>query len=228
MSTPGTIPPTGIVLADARPLFRCGLLHVLAQAFATHQLLEVSTAHTLLDLVSSQPLRLVILSTNLPDGPARPENVLSALREAQPQVAIIVIVDPATTSELAMLRLLRQRISSLLLRTITPAEICAAVGAVLQHGSYYPAYALQLLENQLHQRPSRTAEGFSNRQLEVLRLIAADYSNEEIAEYLCTSVRTVEYHRSQMLQKAGVRTTLGLVLFAQRQGLLSLEPAPAL
>jgi DNA-binding NarL/FixJ family response regulator len=64
---------------------------------------------------------------------------------------------------------------------------------------------------------------FTSRQIEILHLMAEDRSNEEIARCLFTSVRTVEYHRSQMLQKAGTRTTLGLVLFALQQGILRLD-----
>ncbi len=221
-------PPPGILVADTLPLFRQGLLHVLAHSFVAHPLYEATTAPEVLRQAAEQAPGLVIMAASLPGAPADPAAVLATLREQHPQLAVVVVIDPDTTSELAALRLLRQNVSALLPRTALPQEVCHTAHTVLQQGRCYNEYALHLLQSQLHHRHlPRTADCFSARQLEVLRLIAADHSNEEIAEYLCTSVRTVEYHRSQMLQKAGTRTSLGLVLFAQRQGLLALpQPGP--
>ncbi|MBO2009713.1 response regulator transcription factor [Hymenobacter negativus] len=214
-----------ILVADALPIFRHGLLQVLSQAFAAHALCEAATAPEVLAVAQRWAPDVVVMAAGLPDAPADPGAVLAALRAQQPQVAVVVVIDPDTTPELVALRLLRQNVSALLLRTAPPQEVCETVRAVLAHGRCYNEYALNLLQSQLHHRQlPRPADCFSARQLEVLRLIADDHTNEEIAEYLCTSVRTVEYHRSQMLQKAGTRTTLGLVLFAQRQGLLSAPP----
>jgi DNA-binding NarL/FixJ family response regulator len=214
------------LVADALPLFRQGLLHVLAHSFAAHLLYEAATAPEVLCIAQKQALGLVIMAAGLPDAPTDPSAVLATLREQWPQLAVVVVIDPDTTPELTTLRLLRHNVSALLPRTALPEEVCHTVHTVLQHGRCYNEYALHLLQSQLpHRHLPRTADCFSARQLEVLRLIAEDHSNEEIAEYLCTSVRTVEYHRSQMLQKAGTRTTLGLVLFAQRIGLLA-APQP--
>ena len=62
------------------------------------------------------------------------------------------------------------------------------------------------------------ATEFSARELEVLRLVVADYSNLEIADRLFVNVRTVETHRRNLLQKAGTRTMVGLAVLAVREG----------
>ncbi len=59
---------------------------------------------------------------------------------------------------------------------------------------------------------------FSIRELEVLRLVAADWTSQEIAEHLCISPRTVETHRRMMLEKAGTRSMIGLVSQSVRHG----------
>ena len=220
--------PPGILVADALPLFRQGLLHVLAHSFKAHLLYEATTACEVLRIAQRQAPDLVIMAAGLPGTPTDPAAVLATLREQRPQTAVVVVIDPGTTPELTTLRLLRHNVSALLPRTALPEEVCHTIHAVLEHGRCYNEYALSLLQSQQpHRHLPRVADCFSARQLEVLRLIAEDHSNEEIAEYLCTSVRTVEYHRSQMLQKAGARTTLGLVLFAQRQGLLAVPQLSA-
>ena len=66
--------------------------------------------------------------------------------------------------------------------------------------------------------PYLVTENFSARELEVLRLVVADHCNEEIANNLFISVRTVETHRRNLLQKAGARTLVGLVARAVREG----------
>ena len=62
------------------------------------------------------------------------------------------------------------------------------------------------------------AGSFSPRELEVLRLVVADQCNDEIADHLCLSVRTVESHRRTLLHKAGTRTLVGLAARAVREG----------
>ena len=227
MSCSEASPATIILVADAAPLLRCGLQHTLAQAFGECQLLEAATMPELLRLAAQQLPQLILLAPNLPEAPADPAALLRALRDLHPEVAVVVLADPDTTSELDLLRLLRQNVNGLLLRTATLAEVRSTVGTVLRHGRCDSEFIFMLLHSHL-QRQTKLPQTavFSGRQLEVLRLVAQDLTNEEIAECLFTSVRTVEYHRSQMLQKAGTRTTLGLVLFALRQGLLPPNVTP--
>lgn len=62
---------------------------------------------------------------------------------------------------------------------------------------------------------------FSDREMDVLRLIADGYTNEEAADKLFTSKRTVEGHRQAMIDKTGSRNSLALITFAMRNGLLA-------
>ncbi|WP_165370423.1 response regulator transcription factor [Hymenobacter persicinus] len=226
MTTADFCAPGGILVADAEPLFRSGLRYVLNQTFAAHALREAGTAAELMALVSRQPPALVVLTTNLPDTAGELPQLLTDLRAAQPQLAILALLEPAAATELTILRLVRQRISGLLPRAATPSEVSEAVAAVLQGGQHYAAWTFPCLPDPASGLPPAPAI-FTPRQLEVLRLVADDHSNEDIAEYLGMSVRTVEYHRSQMLHKTGTRTTLALVLFARRRGWLCFAPVEA-
>ncbi|MFD2784945.1 helix-turn-helix transcriptional regulator [Hymenobacter rubripertinctus] len=67
-------------------------------------------------------------------------------------------------------------------------------------------------------RHPRPATAFSRRELEVLRLVVDDHCNQEIADQLCLSVRTVESHRRALLHKTGAKTLVGLVVQALREG----------
>ncbi|MCB2407475.1 response regulator transcription factor [Hymenobacter lucidus] len=215
------LPPVGVILvADAVPLLRQGLVQVLAQAHAGYCLLQAGTTAELLLLTQQLSPALVLTAADLPGAPPRAEGLLTALREIKPDLPVVALTDPVATPEPDLLRLLRHNVSGLLARSASISEVSEMVSSVLQRGRFYNEATLRLLQSQLagRPRPARLRTELSNRQLEVLQLIAEEYCNEEIAGLLSTSVRTVEYHRSQMLQKTGTRTTLGLVLYALRQG----------
>ncbi|RYU79912.1 response regulator transcription factor [Hymenobacter persicinus] len=232
--TSSFLPPTGVILvADAVPLLRLGLVQVLTQASAGYCLHQAATWPELLALTQQLAPALVVTSPDLPGAPAKPEALLTTLRATNPQLPVVVLTEPAATPESCLLRLLRHNVSGLLARSASTAEVCEMVAGVLRQGQFYSASMLALLQRQLERRTRGTSPKteFTPRQLAVLQLIAEDYCNEEIAELLSTSVRTVEYHRSRMLQQTGTRTSLALVLFALRRGLFAnsglsvLEPA---
>lgn len=62
---------------------------------------------------------------------------------------------------------------------------------------------------------------FSNRELEILQLIALEYTNEEIADKLCLAKRTVDNHRVNLMQRVNVKNTAGLISYAFRNGLVA-------
>jgi DNA-binding NarL/FixJ family response regulator len=74
------------------------------------------------------------------------------------------------------------------------------------------------LESTVIQRVDRPLPFFSKRELEILKLMAQDFDNEKMAETLFLSVRTVESHKRNMLEKTGMRSSVGLVVLAIRQG----------
>jgi DNA-binding NarL/FixJ family response regulator len=214
----------GILVADASPLFLRGLQQVLAQSFAGCPLYEAASLPELLRATSHRRPALVLLATNLARTPEALPGLLEQLRQQHALVRVIVFLEPAAGFGSAGQRALRQRANGLLTRDASPAQVCEAVQEALQGG---PAACLPVA-TALAGLAGRSSQlqatgGFSSRQLEILHLIAEEWSNEEIADSLCMSVRTVEYHRSQMLHRVGSRTTLGLVLFAHRQGLLPLR-----
>jgi DNA-binding NarL/FixJ family response regulator len=215
-----------VIVADGAALIRHGLAQVLGSLLPSHILVQTSDAAELLQLSAQAQPVLIIVAFNLTGPVVEPVALLNDLRRTNPAPAVVAITDPLTTPEPVCLHLLRHGINALLPRTAALAEVCETVETVLRRGRYYSDEVITLMQSQLGYRPRTQAQAlFTERQVQVLQLIAEDQSSEEIAGRLCTSVRTVEYHRSQMLQKAGVRTTLGLVLFALREGLLQ-APAP--
>ena len=103
------------------------------------------------------------------------------------------------------------------------AEIVTAIRAVTKGGSYFSPLVAREIVQQLRSPPSSGNEPFSilsNREREVLHLIAEGLSAKEIAADLKISTKTVEAHRTSLMRKVGVRKATELVRYAVRHGLI--------
>jgi DNA-binding NarL/FixJ family response regulator len=196
--------PTALVAA-APTLFRQGLIATLREQWPQLQLTLTADATQVVELVGRAAFSLLVLDEQLP-GRRLPE-LLSRLHRARPGLRLMVLTDPQApasqpTGPNRPLQLSRQVLPHIL------------VGALAQwlDAPCCPAGASRSL------RACAVPDPFSRRELEVLRLVVADHRNEEIADQLCLSVRTVESHRRMLLQKAGTRTLVGLAARAVREG----------
>ena len=122
--------------------------------------------------------------------------------------------------------------SGYLLKDSATEELSLAVDTVLAGRTYVsPAIAGEALDSMLHHArwPAGTAfSRLTSREREVLQLLAEGRSTREIAGRLCLSLKTVYYHREQLMEKLDIRSVAGLTRYAIEQGLTGVElPAPA-
>lgn len=203
------------ILVVAPPtVYRQGLLTILQEAWPALTLHVTAAAEQLPVLLRQQGFALVVLDSDAV-GPALP-GLLTQLRGIRSQQAVVVLT--AQPYGASYHRELLRSGTPLLPRHSSPQDLVRAVRPWISGetgGAQLPCQVLAAT-----QRPSGPHTPFSRRELEVLRLVVADCNNQEIAEQLCLSVRTVESHRRAMLQKAGARTLLGLVVQAVREGWL--------
>jgi two-component system response regulator NreC len=111
------------------------------------------------------------------------------------------------------------------LKEAADAEVVDAVREVANGGRYvHPALGARLIQAEVEERAQADEDPLSEREREVLRLLALGHTNQEIAKMLYLSVRTVETHRAHIMQKLRLTTRAELVRYAIDQGLLE-EPA---
>ncbi|GAB2860075.1 LuxR C-terminal-related transcriptional regulator [Hymenobacter ruber] len=197
--------PTALVAA-APTLFRQGLVATLKEQWPQLQFTLTADATQAVELAIHYAFSLLVLDEQLPGRHHLPE-LLSRLHRARPGLRLVVLTDhqvPASSSA-ALGKLLQ------LSRHVLPHALIGALAQWLDAPNC-PADASRSL------RASAVPDPFSRRELEVLRLVVADHCNEEIADQLCLSVRTVESHRRMLLQKSGTRTLVGLAARAVREG----------
>ena len=111
------------------------------------------------------------------------------------------------------------------LKEAVDAEVVGAIREVAEGRQYvHPALGARLIAAEAEERSRAQEDPLSDREREVLRLLALGHTNQEIAEALFLSVRTVETHRAHIMQKLRISTRAELVRYALSEGLLE-DPA---
>lgn len=202
-------------------------------------------------LVNAQPDMDVVAEA--PDGDA----AIQAARETKPDVALMDLTMPRTGGMRALQEIVRTcgktRVlvltmhddpaylrsvlaagaSGYVLKRSVDAELLTAIRAVHRGGTFVdPSLADVLVQDVLAKkgakaRPEPPVNILSERELQVLRLVARGYSSQQIAKQILVGVKTVETYRSRLTQKLGLRTRSDVVRFAVQMGLLTPETLEA-
>ncbi|WP_345113107.1 response regulator transcription factor [Hymenobacter algoricola] len=205
---------TGAVLIVAPPsLHRQGLLLTLQQAWPNLDVILTADTGQAPGLLRRQPYCLVVVDGLLADLPLTRLLELLLLARSNQQ---LLLLTGQRLSPVLRHSLQARRQLALLSRHAAPEALLDTIEHLLGGESGGGRATEQPSRRSAHYAGPPTP--FSHRELEVLRLVMADYNNQEIAEQLYLSVRTVESHRRALLQKAGAKTLVGLVVQAVRQG----------
>jgi DNA-binding NarL/FixJ family response regulator len=143
---------------------------------------------------------------------------------ASPQLKVLVITSPQ--SKQVMLRALDAGAISYLLKDCDREEILQAIEQTAKGNKFFCGKIFHTLsEDPAETIPAQaiSCEGFNvtEREAEIIKLVAEGYSNKQIAEMLYLSTHTVTTHRKNIMNKLGVNNTAGLVLFAVRENIIS-------
>jgi DNA-binding NarL/FixJ family response regulator len=204
-----------ILVVDDHPIVRQGLVGVLEDEAEFSVVGSAGSAEEALILVARHHPDLVLLDLELPgiDGVA----ALPRLAEASPQSRVIVFT--AYDSDERVFGAIRAGAKGYLLKGATTEEIGRAIRAVHAGGSHLePRVAARVL-SELH-TPRRASDTLSDREREVLRLVADGLSNKEIGRALTISERTARFHVTSILNKLGASTRAQAVALAGQRGLL--------
>ena len=202
-----------IVLADDHAVMRSGLRMLLETEPGFEVVAEAGDAETARRYVNGHRPDVLILDLNMPGGSGL--EAIPRLRAESPGTSIVVLTmqrDPAFARQALAAGAL-----GYVLKSAADAELVLAVRLAADGEPYLnPQLGARLAALPADQRPG----GLSERELEILRLIALGHTNPEIAERLYVSVRTVEAHRSHIHQKLRLDSRADLVRFALENRLI--------
>jgi two-component system response regulator NreC len=204
-----------VLLADDHGVVRAGLRLLLQQQEGVHVVGEADDVPSALRLVESRRPDVLVLDLNMP-GPSSIE-AIPQIRERYPSTRVVVLTmqDDPSYARAA----LQAGADGYVLKESAEADLVHAVQTVAQGGTYLNPTVGAKLARMEAERPGRPGD-LSERELEVLRLIALGHTNGEIGQQLFLSVRTVETHRAHIQQKIGRTTRAELVRYARDHGLL--------
>jgi DNA-binding NarL/FixJ family response regulator len=156
-------------------------------------------------------------------------NGMEAIKEIKkqcPETKILVLTVHRT--EEYILATLRAGANGYILKDATHAELLMAIKSVLMGKRYLsPGVSEKVIEGYLEGRKTLKSstpwDTLTQREREVLKLIAEGYKNKEIADYLYISVKTVEKHRANLMKKLDLHSTSSLTAFAMEKGLINME-----
>ena len=214
--------PIRILLADDHTLVRAGIRSLLTRLPGLEVVGEAADGREALRLADALRPDIVVLDVGMP----RLNGLEVASRLGAVSPAIRVIILSMHTSEEYVLRALRAGCAGYLLKSAAVSELELAVRAVASGDTYLSPKVSKRVVDDYVLRSGGAADpldALSPRQREVLQLAAEGHSSKEIAQLLGVSLRTVETHRSQLMERLDVHDLAGLVRFAVRVGLVTSE-----
>ena len=210
---------TRILLADDHALVRRGLRLILDAQADLEVAAEAGDGAEAVKLALNPEIDLAILDISMPRMTG-----LQAARELQqrrPELHILVL--SMHESEQYLYQALRAGASGYVVKRAADRDLVEACRAAMRDEPFlYPAAVTALITDSLrHERDGEEArDPLTPRETEVVKLVAESYTNQQIAEALVISSKTVERHRANILEKLGMRDRVELTRYAIRNGLV--------
>jgi DNA-binding NarL/FixJ family response regulator len=216
---------TRVFLVDDHTVLREGLRTLLTDEPSLTIVGEAADGQQLLDQLAVTPADVVLLDLHMPglDGLATTRR----LREEFPEVRVLIL--SMEEHELSIGQVLEAGALGYVLKNADRGEILVAIQAVAVGKRFLCSELGLVMLDKLLAAPAaapasaKPANELSQREREVLQLIANGLNNQEMADKLFTSKRTVETHRQNILEKTGAKNTAALVRYAAVHGWLTKE-----
>lgn len=214
-----------LLLVDDHSLIRAGVRALVLDIPGYAVIGEANDGSQLLEMVERLSPDIVLLDISMKETGGL--EALQRLKRVRPQSKVLILsmhTDPAL-----IMQALESGAHGYLLKDTTATELEHALDALRNNERYLsPAIAhtvinQALIRNQKHQPEPADSHNLTARQLEILRLIVRGKSTREIANGLGLSIKTVETHRSQIMKRLQIYDVAGLVLFAVREQIISLD-----
>lgn len=209
-----------IVIADDHKIFRDGIKSLLSKEKDINVVAEASNGIELLEIVEQHKIDVVIMDIDMgiPNG----IETTAILKRKFPSINVLIL------SMLGLHDFIIQALEvgaiGYILKNAGLDEMLTAIKCVANGDSYFSkevsASLIQQLNRPKTSKKKNTDIPLSPRELEVLNLIAQEYSNHEIAEKLFISIRTVDTHRRNLLEKLSMKNNVGLTKYAISKGLI--------
>jgi two-component system response regulator NreC len=207
-----------VMLADDHTLVRAGVRKILEAHSGFSVVGEAADGRAAIAALKQQPVDVLVLDLTMPgmDG----FEVLRRAKSVRPEIKVLVLTMHASAEYVA--RAIREGADGYLLKDSAVQDLVAAIQAVMAGREYYSPPVQRELSEMVRGNAGgkRRTEPITDREREVLKLVAEGLSTKEIATRLDISTRTVETHRANLMRKLGLHSVARLTQYAIREGLI--------
>jgi DNA-binding NarL/FixJ family response regulator len=213
-----TVPlKTKILLADDHPMVRRGLRMILDAEPDLTVVAEAGDGAEAVRLAASADVELAVLDVAMPQLTGL--QAAAELRRRRPELRTLML--SMYDSEQYFFEALKAGASGYVLKSAADRDLVEACRAAMRGEPFlYPAAVAALIRDYLNRGDATPADLLTPRELEIVKLVAEGSTSEEIAQALVISKKTVEHHRSHILEKLGMRDRVDLTRYAIRRGLV--------
>lgn len=205
-----------ILLADDHRIFREGIKALLEKEKDILVVGEASSADEIFAIISQKKVNVILMDIDMGEssGIAATEKIISQFHE------IKILALSMHSEHNYIIKMLEAGAKGYILKNTGKEELVTAIKSVYRGDSYFSSEVSGKLidhlrsANSIKNQNKRSDIPLTPREIEVLKLIAMEYSNAQIAEKLFISQRTVDTHKRNLLEKLGLKNTAGLVKYA--------------
>jgi len=211
-----------VLIADDHKIVRIGLRGILEKEQGIEVIGEAGDGQKVLDILKDHDADVILMDIDM--GRTDGIETTGEVKRLYPDIRILALTMHEEQGHIV--GMLEAGASGYILKDTGREELLTAIHTVYKGDSYFSnnvsATLLKALTNVKSRSAAKTTHHspLSDREIEVLRLIAQEHSNGEIAEKLFISIRTVDTHRRNILEKLQVKNTAGLVRYAIEKALL--------
>jgi len=211
-----------IVIADDHTIVREGLRSLLCSEPDFEVIGTAADGREAIDRVDDLRPDVVLLDLSMPKMHGL--EAIAEIKRRTPETRILVLT--IHKEEESMLAALEAGVSGYCVKDTTPEELVTAVRTIMGGKAYLSSEVSRTViegyvKGRRELRCRSSWDSLTSREREILKLIAENYRNKEIGDMLCISVRTVEKHRQNLMNKLGLHSISALTAFAIERGLIS-------
>lgn len=210
-----------VVLADDHKIVRDGIKLMLEPQPGVDVVAEAENGTDVLNKLEDLEVDLVIMDINMPemDGVTATRNI----KDKYPDIKVLALT--MSNDDLHIRQMIQAGASGYIMKSAGRNELKDAIETIMSGKHYFSDEATQSIMMDLVKGKGKSSMPdpihITDRELEILELIVKEFTNQEIADKLYISSRTVDAHRRNLLQKTGARNTAGLVKYAFQHNIIS-------
>lgn len=207
-----------IIIADDHQIVIDGIKSVLSDS--DYQVVEeAQNGQAAYNIISSNPEKFQLLITDISMPLLSGTELCKMVKQSYPHLKVLILSMYSSSS--VVKEVVMAEADGFILKNAGKEELQKAIHKIVNDGTYYSDEIIPIIYHQIEKekKQKENTQVLSEREREILSLIVKELTSEQIAEKLFISKKTVDNHRTNILEKTGCKSTIGLVKYALKNGI---------